>query len=160
MALSAVEAERAEWGDRRGDFWSRTWTRASGERTYDADSLLVQIRSGRAETDPLVATSDWDAEAGREFERQTGADPESDDYEADLAAWLVDNPIAAITLDGTDLEADDPVIAWQCAPGDNLLIPASVGYWIEFEVTSEGSALTILRHSWRVDPQTAVRTQG
>jgi len=113
MALSAAEAERAEFSGRRGDYIARSWTRTSGGTAWDAGSELVQIRAGSSDTSRLVATSNHAVETGLEFQRQTGADPLGSSYAADLAAWLDASPVAEITTVGTDLDAATPVLAWQ-----------------------------------------------
>ena len=72
MALSAAEAERAEFSGRRGDHIARSWTRTSGGTAWDAGSELVQIRAGSSDTSRLVATSNHAVETGLEFQRQVG----------------------------------------------------------------------------------------
>jgi glycine cleavage system aminomethyltransferase T len=67
MTLSAAEAERAEWSERRGNYVARSWTRSAGGTSYDTGTLLVQIRAGSKESDTLVATSGWDAEVELEY---------------------------------------------------------------------------------------------
>lgn len=159
--LTAEEAEAAEFSGRRGDFIERSWTRTSGGTAYQADSLLVQIRSGPKETDQLVATSAAEAMTAAEFVQVTGADPEEAGFDDALAAWLVEHPVAALTLDGTDLTADDPVIAWQCTVEEYLKLPAGHQYWIGGEVlNAAGRPREIFRHRWRVLDQTAVRSSS
>jgi hypothetical protein len=159
--LTPEEAEAAEWSGRRGDFIDRSWTRASGGTAYQAGWLLVQIRSGPKETDQLVATSDHEAMTAAEFVEVTGADPEAGGFDAALAEWLVEHPVAEITLDGTDLTATDPVVAWQCDVAEYLKIPAGHQYWIGGEVlTAAGRPREIFRHRWRVLDQTAVRSSS
>lgn len=130
MALTAAQAEAAEWSGRRGDDIERSYTRTAGGTSYDADSLVVQIRAGSKESDTLVASSD----------------PEQ-----------TSSTVALIELDGTDLATEGAVIAWQCARDEYEKIPAGDRYWIGFDVTVAGKAREILRHTWSVLDQTAVR---
>ena len=157
MALSAAEAERAEFSGRLGDDIERTWTRASGGAVYTAGSLLVQIRAGGASSSRLVATSDWADETAAEFVRRTGADPGGSTFAADLAAWLTDSPVAEITTTGTDLTASTPVIVWQCAAAEYELLRAGSFYWIGLDAVADGQRREIQRHTWSVLEQTAVR---
>lgn len=157
MALSAAEAERAEFSGRRGDDIERTWTRASGGAVYTAGSLLVQIRAGGASSSRLVATSDWADETAAEFVRRTGADPGGSTFAADLAAWLDAAPVAEITTTGTALDADPPVIAWQCAATEYELLRAGSFYWLGIDVVTGGLRREVQRHAWSVLEQTAVR---
>ena len=129
MALSAAEAERAEFSGRRGDYIARSWTRTSGGTSYDADSELVQIRRGSRSSSVLVASSD----------------PED-----------TDDDVALITTTGTDLTADPVVIAWQCEAEEYLKLAAG-DYWIGIDVTVDGKPREIQRHTWSVLEQTAVR---
>jgi hypothetical protein len=131
MALTAAQAEAAEWSGRRGDDIDRSYTRTAGGTSYDAGSLVVQIRAGSKESDTLVASSNEDDTS---------------------------DTVALITTTGTDLTATDPVIAWQCAKDEYEKIPAGDRYWIGFDVTVDGKAREILRHTWSVLDQTAVRS--
>ena len=129
MALSAAEAERAEFSGRRGDHIARSSTRTSGGTSYDADSELVQIRRGPRSSSTLVASSD----------------------PADTT-----DAVALITTTGTDLTADPVVIAWQCEAEEYLKLAAG-DYWIGIDVTVDGKPREIQRHTWSVLEQTAVR---
>ncbi len=158
MALSAAEAERAEFSGRRGDYIARSWTRTSGGTAWDAGSELVQIRAGSSDTSRLVATSNHAVETGLEFQRQTGADPLGSSYAADLAAWLDASPVAEITTVGTDLDAATPVPAWQIEADEYELLTAGSFYWLGVDFASGGKPREVLRHPWSVLDQTAVRS--
>ena len=130
MALTAAQAEAAEFSGRLGDYIARSWTRTSGGTSYDADSELVQIRRGSRSSSVLVASSD----------------PED-----------TDDDVALITTTGTDLTADPVVIAWQCEADEYLKLAAGDHYWIGIDVTVDGKPREIQRHTWTVLEQTAVR---
>ncbi len=124
MSLTAAQIQRAEWRDRRGDHWSRRWTRTVGSGALDSGTLRVQIRAGATEDAPLVATSTTPAPPG----------------------------VAQITLDGTDFEANPAVFAWQVAADQSAIVPAGE-YVIEAECEVDGALRTLLSHAWGVDPQ-------
>lgn len=130
MALTAAQAEAAEFSGRLGDYIARSWTRTSGGTSYDADSELVQIRRGSRSSSVLVASSD-------------PADTSDD--------------VALITTTGTDLTADPVVIAWQCEADEYLKLAAGDHYWIGIDVTVDGKPREIQRRTWSVLEQTAVR---
>jgi len=130
MALTAAQAEAAEFSGRLGDYIARSWTRTSGGTSYDADSELVQIRRGSRSSSVLVASSD----------------PED-----------TDDDVALITTTGTDLTSDPVVIAWQCEADEYLKLAAGDHYWIGIDVTVDGKPREIQRHTWSVLEQTAVR---
>lgn len=156
MALTAQQAEDAEWSGRRGDYIARSWTHTSGDTVYDDADPFVQIRSGPRESSTLAATSDYDNATADEYAAVTGADPDGGTFAADLAEWLAANPVAAITTTGSDLAAADPVIAWQCAADEYRKISSGT-YWIGFDVLIDGEPKEIMRHTWQVLDQTAVR---
>lgn len=130
MALTAAQAEAAEFSGRLGDHIARSWTRTSGGTSYEADSELVQIRRGPRSSSTLVASSD-------------PADTSDD--------------VALITTTGTDLTADPVVIAWQCEADEYLKLAAGDLYWLGIDVTVDGKPREIQRHTWSVLEQTAVR---
>jgi hypothetical protein len=47
--------ERIIWSSKQGDGVKRSWTRTTGSRAYDRESLLVQMRNTK--TNALIATS-------------------------------------------------------------------------------------------------------
>lgn len=130
MALTAAEAERVEFSERRGNTVERAWSRTSGGTSYDADSQLVQIRKGPKETDELVASSNPGDQS---------------------------DTCALITTAGTDLTGDPVTVAWQISREEYLKIPAGERYWIGIDVTVDGKGREIQRHQWGVLNQTAVR---
>ena len=129
-----TDAERAVFSVRQGDDWVRRWECAGSGRTYDAASLVVEIRVGDDSSGRLVASSVADRVPG--------------DDEA--------NPVAAIDLTGPDFEAEPKVIAMLIAAADTAPMSPEADMTIEAECEVDGAVTTILRHRWSVAPQVAV----
>jgi hypothetical protein len=126
MALTAAQAEAAEWSDTRGEDWEREWTRTTGSSTYDNASLLIQLRDGRTEDAVLVATS-----------------------------VTAEGVTANISTTGTDLEAATPVLKWSIPKAVTATIEPG-DYWIEAQCEVNGLLKVIMRHKWTVRARVAV----
>jgi len=129
VTLSAAAAEKAEWSDRRGDYWEREWTRTSGTRVYDAATLVVQLRAGDNETSKLLAST------------ANGKGYNSSKH-------------ALITTTGTDFDAAEIVFAWQCANSER--VPAGDQQVLEAQCEIDGVLKTFMHHRWVTLPQVAV----
>ena len=129
MSLTATQAEQAEWSDRRGDYWARTWTRTVGSSTLDQSTFLIQIRAGSSEGGKLIATSNSSEAVGG---------------------------VVLISLVGCNVAAATPVIAWQIAAAATATIAVGQNYTIEAQCDrgGVGKLRTLFRHQWGVDPQT------
>lgn len=129
MALSPLEAERAEFSSRRGEPLSRTWTRDGDGRTYDDEAPLIELRTGDHEDTDLVASS--------VVARQGAA-------------------VAAVTTTGSDLTATDPVIAFQWTADEADKIERGELY-VHIKASVDGEFVTILPpRKWWHDAQVAV----
>lgn len=120
-------AERRHWTFKQGDVWHRSWTRTSGDRSYDQASLLVQIRTGDDSAATLVASSN----------------------PADMTEGVV-----LIDVSGSDLGAATPIFDWSIE--DTTAFNGSAAAWFEAECEVDGELTTFLTHRIWVDPQIAV----
>lgn len=130
MALTPLEAERAEFSSRRGEPLARTWTRDGAGRTYDNDvAPLIEWRTGDHEDTDLVASS--------VVSRQGPA-------------------VAAVTTTGSNLTATDPVIAFQWTAAESEKLPRGELY-VHVKASVGGEYVTVLPpRVWWHDPQVAV----
>lgn len=125
-----IDAERRHWTFTQGDEWHRSWSRTSGDRSYDNASLLVQIRAGDTKAATLVASSD---------------------------SGDVEGSVVAVDISGSDLEAATPLFDWSVA--DTAGIDPDVPLWFQAECEIDGRLTTFLTHRMWVEPEIATPTE-
>lgn len=119
-------ALRIENTGRQGDVWGQSWTRTVGTRTYNAGTLLVQIRTVEG---TLVASSG--------------------------AQGATAGIVQLVTTD-TDFSGDPIVFAWSSDGADTTAISADGQYVLEAECEIDGALTTFYSHPWIVLPQYAI----
>jgi hypothetical protein len=134
-----VSVERELFTGRRGDYWAQVWRRSTGASSYDASTLLVQLRTGKNERGTLVASSD------------------PADGVALIVTESVSDPADGALVD-TDFDADPAVFAWAIAAEDTAgeAFRDGADYTIEAQAEVDAVTRTFFRHAWRILPQSAV----
>ena len=128
--MTQAEIEWFEWGDYQGDYWHRSWTLVEGGEGQTLADLVIEIRNGEGSTAALVASS---------VVSRQGA------------------TVAAINTAGSQLGGPGAIIIdWEVEGPESAKVPAGQ-YIIQIEALVDGKPDTLQTHSWRVDPETAVR---
>ena len=90
----SAAAERALWSRRRGDDWRWSFTTDDDVSGWDADTLLLQVRSGSVETATLIVTSD-------EAEDVTANATVTADFATGTLSWHIDDAVTSTITPGS-----------------------------------------------------------
>lgn len=131
MTIPAATAERLLYTGAPGTRWRQSFTLTTGTATFDADTLLFEIRLGETDTGQLIAG--------------TAADERWPD---------------AILLDttGTNLGSGTKRLAWSApSPESTRLVTPNRVYWCQWALKINGELEKFWRHRWYV-PNVTART--